>query len=357
MTTGRNEHQARKLLALGLDEFGHHTEAANVRAGIDLDDYKVELWAILAALNAKPAAAQEAVAWMTRKALDRFAEHRAGNADAAASSYAYAMPDDDCFVPLYAAPVTAAPARVTVRVAGVGSATLEVVDGCIDLPLDTIMSIAARGTPAAPVAIFQERSTHSVYRGSCGSLPCYCWAENDHIIGDEVKRYSTPAAPGIDLYPIRCALQYAAAAARENTHTEMAEGFDALIRKIDASPKGALNEQFGSAEGLDGPKDGSEARLRTMVVTLAPLWRLSDSWLEASDSPSDKHRAMWGCAKELRDKLVQMQTQAGDAEVQPLCDLCRKRPEAHSDAEGIGFCEVCWGEWVEANSHGAGVSK
>ncbi|MTI73312.1 MAG: hypothetical protein FH747_06580 [Stenotrophomonas sp.] len=49
-----------------------------------------------------------------------------------------------------AAPVTAAPARVTVRVAGVGSATLEVVDGGIDLPLDTIMSIAARGTPAAP---------------------------------------------------------------------------------------------------------------------------------------------------------------------------------------------------------------
>lgn len=49
---------------------------------------------------------------------------------------------------------------------------------------------------------------------------------------------ATHAEPGIDLYPIRCALQYAAAAARENTHTEMAEGFDALIRKIDASPKG-----------------------------------------------------------------------------------------------------------------------
>ncbi|MHC6216795.1 hypothetical protein ACVQEN_06190 [Stenotrophomonas acidaminiphila] len=57
MTTDRNEHQARKLLALGLDEFGHHTEAANVRAGIDLDDYRVDLWAIRAALDSQPAAA------------------------------------------------------------------------------------------------------------------------------------------------------------------------------------------------------------------------------------------------------------------------------------------------------------
>ncbi|MFP6378372.1 hypothetical protein VST40_33415, partial [Pseudomonas aeruginosa] len=51
---------------------------------------------------------QEPAAWMTRKALDRFAEHRAGNADAAASSYAYAMPDDDCFAPLYTTPVAQA---------------------------------------------------------------------------------------------------------------------------------------------------------------------------------------------------------------------------------------------------------
>lgn len=73
-----NEQQARQLLALGLDEFGHHTEAANVRKGIDLDEYKVDLWAIRAALDAQPspvvkqnlttqaAAAQEAVAWQRR---------------------------------------------------------------------------------------------------------------------------------------------------------------------------------------------------------------------------------------------------------------------------------------------------
>jgi len=57
MTTDRNERQARKLLALGLDEFGNHTEAANIRAGIDLDDYRVDLWAIRAALDSQPAAA------------------------------------------------------------------------------------------------------------------------------------------------------------------------------------------------------------------------------------------------------------------------------------------------------------
>lgn len=59
-----NEQQARSLLALGLDEFGHHTEAENVRNGIDLDDYKVDLWAIRAALDTQPAAAQEAVAYL-----------------------------------------------------------------------------------------------------------------------------------------------------------------------------------------------------------------------------------------------------------------------------------------------------
>jgi hypothetical protein len=56
-----NEQQARKLLALGLDEFGHHTEAYNVRNGIDRDVYKAELWAIRAALDAQPAAAPVSV--------------------------------------------------------------------------------------------------------------------------------------------------------------------------------------------------------------------------------------------------------------------------------------------------------
>lgn len=32
---------------------------------------------------------------------------------------------------------------------------------------------------------FRDRSTHRVYRGSCGYLPCYCHADADHMIGDE----------------------------------------------------------------------------------------------------------------------------------------------------------------------------
>lgn len=42
----------------------------------------------------------------------------------------------------------------------------------------------------ASARIFREQSTHHVYRGSCGSLPCYCWAKDDHVIGDEVARYA-----------------------------------------------------------------------------------------------------------------------------------------------------------------------
>lgn len=49
-----DQQRARELLALGLDEYGHHNEATNVRLGIDLDCYQVELWSITAALRAAP---------------------------------------------------------------------------------------------------------------------------------------------------------------------------------------------------------------------------------------------------------------------------------------------------------------
>lgn len=39
------------LLSWGLDEYGWHTEAENARNGIDLDEYKPELWSIKAALS------------------------------------------------------------------------------------------------------------------------------------------------------------------------------------------------------------------------------------------------------------------------------------------------------------------
>jgi hypothetical protein len=38
------------------------------------------------------------------------------------------------------------------------------------------------------------------------------------------------------------------------------------------------------------------------------------------------------------------------ADNEPLCDLCQKRPETHSDSEGIGFCDECWAEAIAAAS-------
>ncbi|WP_243350837.1 hypothetical protein [Stenotrophomonas acidaminiphila] len=135
-----------------------------------------------------------------------------------------------------------------------------------ELPVGT--KLYAAPVTAAPVAIFQERSTHSVYRGSCGSLPCYCWAENDHIIGDEVKRYSTPEAPGIDLSEVpRYTLAHGDFTSEMLEHSQGAwvRLGDVESALIDASPKGTtLNEQFGSAEGL-----GSASHYRQVLERIA----------------------------------------------------------------------------------------
>ncbi len=53
------EQRAREAVALALDEAGHHTEANNVRKGIDLDEYRVELSAARIALAQQPAAVDE----------------------------------------------------------------------------------------------------------------------------------------------------------------------------------------------------------------------------------------------------------------------------------------------------------
>ena len=59
--------------------------------------------------------------------------------------------------------------------------------------------------PANPVGepVFRDHPTHNVYRGSCGNLPCHCWADGDHIIGDEVKRYAAQPAQAVDLGQFR----------------------------------------------------------------------------------------------------------------------------------------------------------
>lgn len=68
------------------------------------------------------------------------------------------------------------------------------------------------------------------------------------------KLYAAPvtAAPGIDLREFGVALIYAVDVLRSvgGANTIVANKIDLLIDLIDASPKGALNEQFGSAEGL-----------------------------------------------------------------------------------------------------------
>lgn len=48
------------------------------------------------------------------------------------------------------ATITATPSRVTVRVEGVGAATLEVIDGGVDLPLDTVVSMARSAGTSEP---------------------------------------------------------------------------------------------------------------------------------------------------------------------------------------------------------------
>lgn len=65
----------------------------------------------------------------------------------------------------------------------------------------------ADAQPGGRVSLYQERSTHVVYRGSCGNLPCYCWATEDHVVGDEVARYEAqPSLGGQGALPrYRCA--------------------------------------------------------------------------------------------------------------------------------------------------------
>lgn len=115
------------------------------------------------------------------------------------------------------------------------------------------------------------------------------------IIGElHAATMRNPAASGIDLYPIRYALQYAAAAARENTHTELAKDFDELIRKIDASPK-------GDSEARDAAR---YRWLREFAVN-GSIGIPFHGWLNCDEPASE-----W-------DSAIDAAMQAGDAEVQP----------------------------------------
>lgn len=140
---------------------------------------------------------------------------------------------------------------------------------------------------------------------------------------------STPAAPGIDLTSL-------VPAERETPELMMATwhevaGWNACVaeirRRIDASHKGTtLNEQFGSAEGLESPKGGSEAR-DAALNTLAIMFHNSEE-IEGPDGMAVSiDLALWHEALEAYEVLIgdydevtlatSAQAQAGDAEVQP----------------------------------------
>ncbi len=201
-----NEQQARQLLALGLDEFGHHTEAANVRKGIDLDDYKVDLWAIRAALDAKPSPVVK--------------QNLTTQPAAAQEAVAYCQPDDPISwtafswhglnrklnhtMPLYAAPVAAVPVVDPSRL-------------------------------GAAMTAFDDAGGHAVRYAPE-------WMRR------ALEAASTPAAPGIDLEQFREAVAHW----KRDLYDDYKDGHihdggeamrkaEHLLALIDASPKGVCN--------------------------------------------------------------------------------------------------------------------
>lgn len=61
-----------------------------------------------------------------------------------------------------------------------GGVAADVKHACAD---ELLALIDGQANPNEPK--FRDRSTHRVYRGSSGYLPCYCHADADHMIGDE----------------------------------------------------------------------------------------------------------------------------------------------------------------------------
>ncbi|WP_313256389.1 hypothetical protein [Stenotrophomonas acidaminiphila] len=227
--------------------------------------------------------------------------------------------------PLFAAPVTAAPAKCP----ACASATESYCCNC---------GWASASTTAAPgIDLRQFRSAVEAWkrdaenRHHAGEIfpeqEDAIWTEADRLLALIDASPKTSAAPGIDLHPIRYAIKYAAAAARENTHTELAEDFDELIRKLDASPKGNEAQQAGAQaiaivhmDGYrwngkhwqkDSTKGGSAAceRIAAMLYEEAT----DEPWTVAGVEHEIPDRAYY---RELARRVLDA-AQAGDAEVQP----------------------------------------
>lgn len=231
------------------------------------------------------------------------------------------------------------------------------------------------------------------------------WVEGGEPLGyfyreQQLEEGSTPAAPGIDLEQFREAVTYWRDTALRDMrnqngplHERVVEA-QRLLALIDASPKGALNEQFGSAEGLDSPKGGSEARVPSAWISDNDILKLRSSIdearnirmssarthlrvhpvfipaMQASDAETKPCRQCGGDGREcLAGRSAHPSNwakcaacegsgkQASDAEVRPneppknWCPACGKRP---NDPTAV-LCPDAFHH--QANSHGAGVSN
>ncbi len=131
------------------------------------------------------------------------------------------------------------------------------------------------------------------------------------IIGElHAATMRNPAAPGIDMGVPGATLTI-------DGKTFTVDEVRAAL--IDASPNGALNEQFGSAEGLDSPKGGSEAR-DDALNTLARMFHNGEEMEGPDGMAVSVDLALWHEASEALDMLIgddDEEAQAGDAEVQP----------------------------------------
>ena len=127
---------------------------------------------------------------------------------------------------------------------------------------------------------------------------------------DEIES-STPAALGID----RCSLLDIVAWRNSYTGPEdkaLGEVIRRIRTLIDASPNGALNEQFGSAEELDSPKSGSGVRVRECFEAwVQKRWGLSvEKWADSGKYKYHDTGHWWQAWQ------AALQAQAGDVEVQ-----------------------------------------
>lgn len=178
-------------------------------------------------------------------------------------------------------------------------------------PLRHVRMAPVTAAPAHPRALTASIARLDAFLdGECAELLTPAQSEAAALVLQELKRRmaSTPAAPGIDLARVQAALKYAEAAARHNTHTELAADFADLIRRIDASPKGDeaaplhahyCNAQPASAEcicGLNSPKGGSEAHSAPDAIDMDNRLR-SYPWTYRNQPGNVGASVLGGCAR------------------------------------------------------------